>query len=113
MAGVTTCRSIREALDFAMIRSDRCSIAVFMAVNATERGKVAGIDMTIRASRPDALMMGAGIDWEPCVIESCAAPAARIVAGGAGGGECRRGVVRICGRSIVLLVAGIAIGRHR
>lgn len=64
------------------------------------------------ASRTNASGI-AVVGWEPCVVEGCARPCRRGVAGLASGRETCGRVVRIRRGLVIALVTGEAIGRNR
>lgn len=112
MTTVTTRRSIRESFNSAVFRCDAGLITVLVTVRATKGCKVRRVSMTVSTSGPDALLMGARVDWEPGVVEGSSGPGRSRVASGAGRWERGRCVVRIGSAVVIGRVTRVAIGRH-
>ena len=87
MAPVAACRRVRIPAHSGVIRINGGLIAVLMAIDATERRVIGGICMAVSARGPDALLMCARINREPCVIEGGACPGRRRMTSCAG---CRK-----------------------
>ncbi len=82
-----------------------------MTGDTGEDGIIRGVYVAVAAARPLA-RMSAAEDGEPGVVKGGAQPAGRAVACGAGRGEIRGHMIRTIGAGVILLMAGVAIGRR-
>ena len=111
MTRITCRRSVSESLNTLVIPGNLRLVTMLMAIDTAKCRVISRIDMTIRAGRPDALMVCAGIDREPGVIKCRAGPSRCGVARRAGGWEAGSDVVRSRG-IVIVRVARVAICRQ-
>ena len=109
MAGIATGWSVYVTPHAAMVRVRR-SLVMRVTVNAGENLVIAGVGMTIAATRPSP-GMGAGVDWKLVMRERGAGPRCSRMTGSAGSREARGYVIRVTHRLELRFVAGIAVSR--
>ena len=89
------------------------SLGVRVTGDAGERRVVRGVYVACRTSHPHRLVVRAGVDGKPGVVEGRAGPGCGGMARLAGGWECSCRVVGIGGTGVVRFVTRVAVGGGR
>ena len=91
----------------------RICLVMRVTCNTSEGGIICRVYVASRAGHPYALIVGTGVDREPCVIKGRSGPGRCRVTSLASRRESGGDVVRIRRTCVLRLVARIAVGRCR